>query len=186
MFQKEAIGEIFDKLQDYTSMIPNQPTPKQVVCPTSSLAAKEPNIWRHLTSCIKGAYLTKVTGHQWNQWQVSSSSDFKPDRPTSNYPDDPSTPKILDEVLRFIFPKTAIFWSREKLGRDRTEQALDSSSHVLSIIHDKCTYEDSDEIVGELQFCYLTGMLLGNLACMEHWAHMVKVCDISEVLSPSL
>lgn len=35
--------------------------------------------------------------------------------------------------------------------------------------------EDSDEIIGELQFCYLTGMILGNLACLEQWAHIVKV-----------
>ena len=163
-------------------MISNPATPKKVVGPASSLAATDPNIWHHLTSCIKGAYLTKVTGHQWNQWQVSSSNDFKPEHPTCILPDDPGTPKISDEVLRFIFPKTVIFWSRESLGRDRTEQALDSSSHVLSIIHDKCTYEDSDEIVGELQFCYLTGMLLGNLACMEHWAHMFKVRQTSAVL----
>jgi hypothetical protein len=53
--------------------------------------------------------------------------------------------------------------------QDRTEQAMDTSSHIKAIISGICTYEDSDEIIGEIQFCYLTGMLIGNAACMEHW-----------------
>jgi hypothetical protein len=27
-------------------------------------------------------------------------------------------------------------------------------------------------------------MLLGNLACMEHWAHVVKACKLLETLFP--
>jgi A1 cistron-splicing factor AAR2 len=46
---------------------------------------------------------------------------------------------------------------------------MDTSSHVKAVISGICTYEDSDEIIGEIQFCYLTGMLIGNAACMEHW-----------------
>ena len=117
--------------------------------------------------------LTKVTGQDWNKWQVLSSHDFKDLNPLAL--DDRYPTKGHDEVLRFIFPKTVAFWNTAAIGRDRTEQALDSSSHVLSVIHDHCTYEDSDEIIGELQFCYITGMLLGNVACQEHWAHVVKV-----------
>jgi A1 cistron-splicing factor AAR2 len=30
-----------------------------------------------------------------------------------------------------------------------------------------CSYEDHDEIIGELQFCYVTGMILGNVACKK-------------------
>jgi hypothetical protein len=50
---------------------------------------------------------------------------------------------------------------------------MDTSSHIKAIISGSCTYEDSDEIIGELQFCYLTGMLIGNAACMEHWVRSI-------------
>ena len=119
--------------------------------------------------------LNKVTGNEWNKWLVLSSHDYK-DTANPMPPDDRYPNKGHDEVLRFIFPKSNRFWHAAAVGRDRTEQALDSSAHIHSIIHDLCTYEDSDEIVGELQFCYVTGMLIGNLACQEHWAHVVKVC----------
>jgi hypothetical protein len=50
---------------------------------------------------------------------------------------------------------------------------MDTSSHIKAIISGSCTYEDSDEIIGEIQFCYLTGMLIGNAACMEHWVRFI-------------
>jgi A1 cistron-splicing factor AAR2 len=180
MFQKEGVDEIFDKLQEYASIITKPSNSKRSdSLEATSLVIKDPDFWRRLTSSIKGAALTKITGHQWNKWQVSSTHDFKPAIPTIS--DEANPNKTRDEVLRFIFPKSLRFWTAESVGRDRTEQALDSSSHVLSVIQDLCTYEDSDEIIGEIQFCYITGMLLGNLACMEHWAHVVKVRDDSKM-----
>jgi A1 cistron-splicing factor AAR2 len=178
MIQKEGIAEIFDKLEAYTIMIANlSKDTKFDGHATSSRVTTDPNIWRHLTSSMKGALLTKITGHAWNQWQVSSTHDCKPATSYSNVPDD-TLHKGRDEVLQFVFPKSTKFFADDSTGRDRTEQALDTSAHIVSIIHNNCTYEDSDEIIGELQFCYVTGMLLGNLACMEHWAHIVKVCKI--------
>jgi A1 cistron-splicing factor AAR2 len=80
-----------------------------------------------------------------------------------------------DSVLTFAFPRTGVTYSPEVIGRARTEQAMDTSAHIVAVISDRCTYEDSDEVIGELQFCYLTGVLLGNVACQEQWAHIVKV-----------
>jgi A1 cistron-splicing factor AAR2 len=171
MIQKESIAEIFDRLQPYTITIANPATPDKLNGhATSQMVARDPNLWHHLTSSIKGALLTKITGQQWNHWQVSSTNDYKPTVRHSSVPDN-SIHKDQDEVLRFVFPKSTRTFSDDSSGRDRTEQA---------IIHGECTYEDSDEIIGELQFCYITGMHLGNLACMEHWAHIVKVCTSTQ------
>jgi hypothetical protein len=63
--------------------------------------------WRQLTSCMKGALLTKITGHEWNHWQVSSTHDVKPA--------DIST--RTDEVLGFIFPKADRTFSMSSRGR---------------------------------------------------------------------
>jgi A1 cistron-splicing factor AAR2 len=80
-----------------------------------------------------------------------------------------------DMVLKFAFLRNGVTYSRQVIGRARTEQALDTSIHIFHVIRDKCTFEDDDEVIGELQFCYLTGILLGNIECQEQWAHLVKV-----------
>ncbi|PMD43329.1 hypothetical protein L207DRAFT_423347 [Hyaloscypha variabilis F] len=157
--QRKGLPEFENRLQSY-DLSSSRGSESQTIDHVT--AADE---WRQLTSCMKGALLTKITGHEWNHWQVSSTHDVKPA--------DIST--RTDEVLGFIFPKADRTFSMSSRGRDRTEQAMDTSSHVKAVISGICTYEDSDEIIGEIQFCYLTGMLIGNAACMEHWAHVVKL-----------
>lgn len=180
MIQKQDIGEIFDKLQPYSISTTKPATPTKLDGhATSDMVSLGPNLWNHLTNRMKGTLLTKITGYEWNKWHVLSSHDYKPKNPYSRSPDE-ALHSDRDEVLRFIFPKTTRTFSDKSAGRDRTEQALDTSAHILAIIDDECPFRDSDAIIGELQFCYITGMHLGNAACMEHWAHVVKVCQILE------
>lgn len=179
--QKGCVPEILDKLQAYT--ISNFAKPKTEylaldakelsLSSAKGLYAKNSNIWVHLTSCMKGALLTKITGKLWNLWEVSSSDDYK-SSPKPSLPDDPLK-FSREETLKFVFPRSTKTFSEDAVGRDRTEQAMDASSHVKSVIATHCTFEDHDEIIGEMQFCYITGMTLGNLACMEQWTHIVKV-----------
>jgi A1 cistron-splicing factor AAR2 len=175
--QKDGLPEIFDKLQAYNTSSSSLATQAGSAVNTtfSNSLTKDPNIWHHLTSSMKGALLSKITGHEWNHWQVSSTHDYKPAaKLASSVPDDPLD-FGMDEVLNFVFPKALRTFTSASIGRDRTEQAMDTSAHIMAVITGSCTYEDSDEIIGELQFCYVTGMILGNVACMEHWAHIVKV-----------
>ncbi|PBP17571.1 AAR2 protein [Diplocarpon rosae] len=157
--QANNLFEFADKLQSYTV--------KQ------GEGLKDPSIWAQLTSSIKAAFLNKVTGHkEWNHWQVSSSHDVKQGHSVQR---DNARDFGNDKVLGFVFPKDRRTFSSKSTGRERTEQAIDTSAHVVAIIARLCSYEDSDEIIGELQFSYITGMLLGNVACMEQWAHIIKV-----------
>jgi A1 cistron-splicing factor AAR2 len=122
---------------------------------------------------MKGVLLTEITGKAWNEWQVSSNHDYK--RHSSTAADPKSSLEFeKDEVLAFIFPKDSRTFSTESHGRERTEQAMDTSSHIDAIVSGRCKFEDSDLIVGEMQFCFVTGLLLGNHACMEQWAHITK------------
>jgi len=116
--------------------------------------------------------LSRLTGKTWNHWAISSTHDYKRERDTSLDMNSTLDEK-KDEVLMFVFPKDTRTFSVESSGRERTEQAIDTSSHVTAVIG-LCTYDDSDEIVGEMQFCFLTGMILGNSACQEHWAHVLR------------
>jgi A1 cistron-splicing factor AAR2 len=168
--QKESVPEIFTQLRSYSLASRFN---LQSSLSTSGPHANGSNLWQHLTFALKGALLTRITGKEWNQWMVSSASDYQPEIEAS-IADDPMGFR-RDEMLKFVFPKSDRTFSRDSVGRDRTEQAMDTSSHIMAVITGICTYEDEDEIIGELQFCYITGMVLGNIACMEHWAHMVKV-----------
>lgn len=165
--QKDGLPEIFNGLQPYNIATSGLKTQGNGSKPSVSQAlAKNPNIWHHLTSSMKGALLSKITDHDWNHWQVSSTHDYKRPGRASSVPDDPMD-FSKDEVLNFVFPKASRTFSENSFGRDRTEQAMDTSAHVMAVVVGCCTYEDSDEIIGELQFCYVTGMILGNVACME-------------------
>ncbi|TVY49881.1 hypothetical protein LOCC1_G000170 [Lachnellula occidentalis] len=176
--QKSELPEFLHKMLPYnaTASAPLAQA-NSTVSTTPTTATKDPNIWPQMTSCIKGALLSKVTGQQWNHWQVSSFHDYKRKGHSSKSSRDAdiTIDNYRDEVLNFVFPKDTRTFSDESRGRQRTQQAMDSSSYVEDIINDKCTYQDSDEIIGEVQFCYLTGMVLGNIACMEQWAHVVKI-----------
>ncbi|TGO50143.1 hypothetical protein BOTNAR_0404g00060 [Botryotinia narcissicola] len=185
--QKASVSEIVDKLEPYLSA-PSTPGPVSSIStsstpvgsPSSPITAHsidDTDKWRRLTFCIKHPYLKRVTGGNWNSWKVSSSHDIKTtELQASSAPRDVKggiTNFDGDEFLDFVFPRSARTFSESSSGRERTEQAIDSSSYIVEAIG-RCTYEDSDEIIGELQFCYITGMILGNLACMEQWGIIVR------------
>lgn len=174
--QKEHLPEIFEKLKTYSIANAGQSISQaQGVSGKSLLYAKDCNIWRYLTSCMKGPLLSRITGYPWNRWQVSSNHDCKRPGSGDGRRAEESLEYRKDEVLDFVFPKANRTFSENTVGRERTEQAMDTSAHVMGVVVGRCLYEDSDEIIGELQFCYITGMTLGNAACQEQWANIIKV-----------
>jgi A1 cistron-splicing factor AAR2 len=99
--QKKGLPEFEDRLQPY-DLSSSRGSASQAI--DHATAADE---WQQLTSCMKGALLTKITGHEWNHWQVSSTHDIKPaDIATRS-----------DEVLWFIFPKADRTFSMASRGR---------------------------------------------------------------------
>ncbi|KAF4637253.1 hypothetical protein G7Y89_g825 [Cudoniella acicularis] len=173
--QREGLPEIFDKLQPY--LTPTIGSSAVATTPQGTQSSTQPlssNIWSRLTSSITGAMLSRITGgREWNHWQVSSTDDYEHQN-TLSKDQNMVTDHYKDQILTFIFPRHQRTFSEESLGNLRTEQAMDSTAHIMAVISASCTHEDSDEIIGEIQFCFLTGMLLGNIACMEQWAHVLK------------
>ncbi|RDL34986.1 Uncharacterized protein BP5553_06917 [Venustampulla echinocandica] len=175
--QKEGLPEIFDRLRSYLlpGPAPTTTTTTRKRSTTPNATIRDPNLWYRLTSSITGALLNRITGcKEWNEWQVSSAHDHMHKTPLSNG----ASYSIHDyqyEVLNFTFPQYKQTFSGESVGRVRTEEALDSTNHILRTICFNCNHDDHNEVTGEVQFCYATGMLLGNVACMEQWAHVVKL-----------
>jgi len=116
--QKKHLPEIEDKLIPYNlSKLGGQETQRVD-------HVKGVEEWQKLTCCIKGALLTKLTRHQWNHWEVSSTHDYKAVSPQGLLPG-------RDEVLAFIFPKDERTFTSTSRGRDRTEQAMVSMANSL-------------------------------------------------------
>jgi A1 cistron-splicing factor AAR2 len=202
--QKDSVPHIFERLMPYpTRAIVTETlgdTSKQTNAPSGTgtsarisrepqsakdIGIKDPKMWNRLTFAIKGAMLTRLTGHQWNKWRVSSTDESKAMEWKATDAQSSTVDSLIDHraeqmagkdlVLTFVFPRTGVTYSKDVIGRARTEQALDTSAHIIAVISDRCTYEDPDEVIGELQFCYVTGVLLGNITCQEQWAHIVKI-----------
>jgi A1 cistron-splicing factor AAR2 len=189
MIQHENVPSAFNSFMPYTTkaatLTNSSSASTEMQPPPKDDGINDPNIWHRLTFAIKGAMLTRITNQAWNKWQVSSTSDSKSmvihhsGAKTQSLVGMTSDRSVgvdgKESVLRFAFSRTGVTYSPEVIGRARTEQAMDTSAHIVAVINNMCTYEDPDEVVGELQFCYITGVLLGNIACQEQWAHIVKV-----------
>jgi A1 cistron-splicing factor AAR2 len=99
--QRKSLPELENRLQSYDLSSPRGSESQTIDHVT---AADE---WQQLTSCMKGALLTKITSHEWNHWQVSSTHDTKSADISAG----------RDEVLDFIFPKADRTFSMASRGR---------------------------------------------------------------------
>lgn len=146
--QTDNLPKVFNLLLPYGT------SQRQQSLPAKSLGGKDQGMWSRLTFAIKDAMLMRITGQPLNRWHVSSSHEAKN---MGVKPTDTKTNTILDLAsdLVFVFPRTKVTFSSEVIGRARTEQALDTSAHIVSIIGDKCTYVD------EVMYFYLRV----NLGC---------------------
>lgn len=132
--QRDNLPEIFNSLLPYGTFQGQQ-------SPTNSLGVKDAGMWNRLTFAIKDTMLTRITGQPWNKWHVSSSQEVK--NKEVNSPDSKiNTLHDLAGGLEFAFPRTRVTFSNKVIGRARTEQAMDTSAHITSIIRERCTYED--------------------------------------------
>jgi A1 cistron-splicing factor AAR2 len=184
-FQREEIHLVFDKLLPYHLPVQAETSDRDGSLPHVYMT----DIWKRLTNCVKGNMLERIIGRPWNDWMVTSEDTMKPteiidlEHYNRDRRDDVEIVRKREEQLEairkgkftFLFPRSKRTFDRDIIGRARTEAALDQTSHITAVIEDRCSFQDSDEIIGELQFCYITGMMLGNLDCMEQWGHVLKI-----------
>ncbi|KFY27373.1 hypothetical protein V493_03538 [Pseudogymnoascus sp. VKM F-4281 (FW-2241)] len=175
--QKDNIQSTYSTLLPYNIRAAQAPELSKSKATSMETLGDDPKTWQDLTSAIKGPMLSRVTGGNWNEWKVTSMDERKPTdtEPVDIVPETVDAAIAEEKKLGFIFPAGSKTYSETVVGRARSEQAMDSSSHVRGVIADNCTSEGPDDVLGELQFCYLTGVLLCNICCMEQWGHVVKI-----------
>lgn len=133
-------------------------------------------IWSQLTTSITKPLLNRITGPQVGGWIVHTldralgvvqfSAEVQLERAVPNK-------NLQQKHLKFTFERTTRLFSLESLGPDRTLEAIDPTNYLLSQIEDPSNDLVYDDLVGELQFSFIVGLLLGNDACLDQWWFMV-------------
>ncbi|ROW17504.1 hypothetical protein VPNG_00673 [Cytospora leucostoma] len=152
-------------------------------------------MWRRLTSSIDEELLSRVTGRQGvSEWLVDTSDSAEGE---SGFPQTTQTYRTVagtSSELDFLFPEGdvdlgAIAFAAAAGGdqgsgpdqpgaaaptsRDDTPETPDTTMSILRLLdHPGAGVRESD-LVGELQFTFLTGLHLSNLSCIDQWWHLV-------------
>jgi A1 cistron-splicing factor AAR2 len=162
-FQRERLGQMFAKLAPYqfkasTSAV----TPSGLTTNADPLPPFLSNttIWQHLTSAIHPKLLDRLTNGQKDAWAVSTSDRIVGE---TSLPEEARLYPSSAAQLRFSFPMDQRLFDPMAEGSERTQQALDPTSWVLT------RSADGNSLLGEFQFAFLTGMHLGNYSCLEQW-----------------
>ncbi|CEJ92108.1 hypothetical protein VHEMI07781 [[Torrubiella] hemipterigena] len=73
--------------------------------------------------------------------------------------------------LGFSFDQRGKTYSAARFGAERSEEAKDATAYILAVM-EEAGLSDAD-VVGEMQFAYMTGVHLGNESCIQQWWHML-------------
>lgn len=146
-------------------------------------------LWRQLTTCITEPLLARVTGKALsttnNGAAAAAAGEFLVDtadgaagefsQPASSASDKNkrSTPLYQTLVgtgeLHFLFPEGDVDIAALQQHGDP-----DTTADIVRLLETPGTgLVGFDDLLGELQFVFLTGLHLSNLSCVEQWWHLV-------------
>ncbi|KAI1333680.1 hypothetical protein F5Y15DRAFT_404287 [Xylariaceae sp. FL0016] len=169
-FQKERLQQIFTSLSPYqfkaTTNALQQPTVPSPDHDATPALLDNTTIWFQLTSAINPTLLNRITGLDSGSWPVTST-DFAAGEATMA--EEAGLYSKNAPRLRFMFPMDVRLVNPDAAGAERTRQALDPTAWILDKTEPSKSTFKSDDIVGELQFAFLTGIQLGNFSCLEQW-----------------
>lgn len=135
----------------------------------------ETNDWLQLCDCLSETVLSRILGYTPDHWSVTSSSSAAID--LDDIPGlTPEECRIQPEdELRFLPIDLRRTWREGATGRERTEAARDRSWALAETIRSHCTNGDWNELIGELQFCFLMVLTLNNYSCLEQWRRILQL-----------
>lgn len=134
-------------------------------------------LWAQLTTCISEKLLARVTGKKMTdagEWLVDTSDSAAGDEGFPHAKTTTQTYQTLVGVgaLNFLFPEGDVDL-HTATGRGEDDTIPDTSMDILRLLDTPGTGVTDADLIGELQFTFLTGLHLSNLACIEQWWHLV-------------
>ncbi|SMQ49032.1 unnamed protein product [Zymoseptoria tritici ST99CH_1A5] len=153
-------------------------------------AEEELNDWPTLISEITASLLTRITGGNSNAWHLTSASSAKRDlEDIPGLNDNDKKELQTDSELNFLPIELKQTWREGATGRERTEAAQDRSWALENVVRPQCSDGDINEVIGELQFCFLMVLTINNFSCLEQWRRILTLlftCRAAVVKHPDL
>jgi len=133
--------------------------------------------WPRLTSHISLRLLTRICGPEPNHWSLTSASSAK--RDMDDIPglaaSEASGVLGVERELGFLPVELRRTWREGAMGRERTEGAKDRSWALGDLVARHCGGGGGDEVLGEMQFCFLMVLTLNNYSCLEQWKRILEL-----------
>ncbi|KAM0720649.1 hypothetical protein Q7P37_004786 [Cladosporium fusiforme] len=149
-------------------------------------AQEERGDWLQLTSYITDSLLSRITQGTASNWHLTSASSASQD--LDDIPGLSSSESKMhpEKELRFLSINLKRTWRADATGRERTDAAQDRSWALNDLI---AQHSDAMEILGELQFCFLSVLTLNNWSCLEQWKRilgLIFTCKTAALSQPDL
>ncbi|KXS94812.1 hypothetical protein AC578_6439 [Pseudocercospora eumusae] len=153
-------------------------TPYRQTSNTTSQGEAEEEVidWPTLTSSITSALLSRITGGDSTRWRLTSASSARRDiEDIPGLNEDDKKELQADRELYFLPINLKQTWREGATGRERTEAAQDRTWALNHVGEQHCTDGDINEIIGEMQFCFLMVLTLSNFSCLEQWKRILSL-----------
>lgn len=140
--------------------------------------------WLQLTSYISDKLLRRITqgdSESLHLTSASSASQDLDDIPGLSSSESKTHP---EKELHFLPIDLKRTWRPDATGRERTDAAQDRS-WALSSLMSELGNRDGDEIIGELQFCFLVLLTLNNWSCLEQWKRLLTLVFTCKTAVPT-
>lgn len=141
----------------------------------SSKPEYESNDWRQLTDCISEAMLCRILGIDPNHWTLTSASSAKVD--VDDIPGISAAEGRTQDERELLFLPIDLkqTWREGATGRERTDAAQDRSWYIAYLATEYCEHGNWEEILGEVEFCFLMVLTLNNYSCLEQWRRLLSM-----------
>ncbi|TLD31672.1 hypothetical protein PspLS_02029 [Pyricularia sp. CBS 133598] len=137
------------------------------------LAIEKTAVWHHLTSSITEDLLRRVTGcplPDAREWLVDTADTTKGE---VNFAQASKLFKaVVGSELTFLFPRDDSGLDLNQLTTGERTTSPDTTELITSVV-DRNEHISEADVVGELQFAFLTAVHLGNPSCLDYWLHFV-------------
>lgn len=145
------------------------------------------NDWHALTANINRDLLTRITTSE--SWKLSSASSSRSDLEEIPGLTIEDLNLEIQTELQFLPIDLKQTWREGATGRERTDAAQDRSWALEHLIEASCRNGNANEIIGELQFCFLMVLTLNNFSCFEQWKRILSIlftCKAAVLSRPDL
>jgi A1 cistron-splicing factor AAR2 len=140
--------------------------------------------WLQLTSYISDALLRRITQGDSESLHLTSASSATQDLDEIPGLASSESKTHPEKELHFLPVDLKRTWRPDATGRERTDAAQDRS-WALSFLMSETGNSHGDEIIGELQFCFLVVLTLNNWSCLEQWKRLLTLIFTCKTAVPT-